>query len=128
MRIALAQMNSTVGDLAGNADKVISYSTEAARRGAEVVVFPELALNGYPPRDLVEKASFVERTGVELERIAAQTAALDVSIIVGYVGDAGVSAGKRVTNSAALIERGRLVFRQDKMLLPTYDVFDEMRY
>ncbi len=128
MRIALAQINSTVGDLVGNADKIVAFSRKAAGLGAEVAVFPELALNGYPPRDLVEKPSFIERTGVELERLAAETAALDLSIIVGYVGEADVSAGKRVTNSAAVIERGAVVFRQNKMLLPTYDVFDEMRY
>ena len=128
MRIALAQINSTVGDLAGNADKIIAFAKKAAGLDAEVAVFPELALNGYPPRDLVEKPSFIERTGVELERLARETAALDISIVVGYVGKADVSAGKRVTNSAAVMERGRIIFRQDKMLLPTYDVFDEMRY
>ena len=128
MRIALGQINSTVGDLRRNADKIIAFSQRAADRGAEAVVFPELALNGYPPRDLVEKPSFVERTGVELERIASETATLSTSVIVGYVGEACASSGKRVTNSAAVIERGKAVFRQDKLLLPTYDVFDEARY
>jgi NAD+ synthase (glutamine-hydrolysing) len=128
MRIALAQINSTVGDLAGNADKIIAFSKKAAGLGAEVAVFSELALNGYPPRDLVEKPSFIARTSVELDRLANETAALDISIVVGYVGKADATAGKRVTNSAAVIEQGRIIFRQSKMLLPTYDVFDEMRY
>src|SRR5438270_5284799 len=128
MRIGLAQINSTVGDLSGNASKVVSFSRRAAELGADVVVFPELALNGYPPRDLVEKPSFIERTELELERLSAETSALNVSIVVGYVGRPDASAGKAVTNSAAVIEHGRVAFRQDKMLLPTYDVFDEMRY
>jgi NAD+ synthase/NAD+ synthase (glutamine-hydrolysing) len=128
MRIALAQINSTVGDLYGNASKIISYSLRAAELGADVVVFPELALNGYPPRDLVEKPSFIERTQVELDRIVAETAKLNPAIVVGYVGRAPASAGKPVTNSAAVIKAGKIAFRQDKMLLPTYDVFDEARY
>jgi NAD+ synthase/NAD+ synthase (glutamine-hydrolysing) len=128
MRIALGQINSTVGDLSGNADKIVSYSRRAAELGANVVVFPELALNGYPPRDLVEKPSFVERTQIELDRLTAETAALDLAIVLGYVGRADASAGKPVTNSAAVIRNGRIGFRQDKMLLPTYDVFDEARY
>jgi NAD+ synthase/NAD+ synthase (glutamine-hydrolysing) len=128
MRIALAQINSTVGDLSGNADKIVSFSRRAADMGADVVVFPELALNGYPPRDLVEKPSFMERTEIELDRLTGETAALDTAIVVGYVGRADASAGKAVTNSAAVIKSGRIGFRQDKMLLPTYDVFDEARY
>src|SRR6516165_3932135 len=121
MRIALAQINSTVGDLSGNADKIVSFSRRAADMGADVVVFPELALNGYPPRDLVEKPSFMERTEIELDRLTGETAALDTAIVVGYVGRADASAGKAVTNSAAVIKSGRIGFRQDKMLLPTYD-------
>ena len=70
MRIALAQINPTVGDLAGNADRIARAAREAAARGAEVVVFPELSITGYPPRDLVEKPSFLERSERELERLA----------------------------------------------------------
>src|SRR6476660_9463115 len=128
MRIALGQLNTTVGDLRGNADRMIRVARDAVSRNAEVVVFPELSLNGYPPRDLVEKPSFVERTQVELDRLAAETAALDISVICGYVGRASSSAGKQITNSAAVLHKGRLTFRQNKMLLPTYDVFDEARW
>jgi len=128
MRVALGQIDTTVGDLRGNADKIIAWTRRAAERKADVVVFPELAINGYPPRDLVEKVSFVERTQCELRRIAAETSALGISVIAGYVGEAEASAGKRVTNSAAVIESGEIKFRQSKMLLPTYDVFDEARY
>jgi len=128
MRIALGQINSTVGDLRGNVDRMVSVSREALSRGAEVIVFPELSLTGYPPRDLVEKDSFLERTQEELARLTAETANLDAVIICGYVGRAEGDTGKRATNSAALIERGSVIFRQHKMLLPTYDVFDEARW
>jgi NAD+ synthase/NAD+ synthase (glutamine-hydrolysing) len=128
MRIALGQLNTTVGDLSGNVKRMVSASREAVRRGAEVIVFPELSLTGYPPRDLVEKDSFLERTQEELHRLTVETADLDVVIVCGYVGRAESETGKRATNSAALIERGNIVFRQQKMLLPTYDVFDEARW
>src|SRR4051794_36570846 len=128
MRIALGQLNTTVGDLRGNADRMIRAARDAVSSGAEVVVFPELSLNGYPPWDLVEKESFLERTEQELDRLTAETADLDAVIVAGYVGRAKSETGKKATNSAALIERGSVIFRQNKMLLPTYDVFDEARW
>jgi NAD+ synthase (glutamine-hydrolysing) len=128
MRIALAQINPTIGDLSGNAARVTNAAREAAGRGAEVVVFPELAITGYPPRDLVEKPSFVERSEAQLEQLASETAGLDVSIVCGYVARSQSNVGKRALNSAAVIDRGQIVFRQSKMLLPNYDVFDEARY
>ena len=128
MRVALGQINTTVGGLAGNTDLMVRVTRRAAEGGARLVVFPELSLTGYPPRDLVEKPSFIERSERELERLAAETAALDIALICGYVGRSEAQAGKRATNSAAVIERGRIVFRQNKALLPTYDVFDEARY
>jgi NAD+ synthase/NAD+ synthase (glutamine-hydrolysing) len=128
MRIALAQLNPTVGDLAGNVDRMVRASCEAAARGAEAVVFPELSLTGYPPRDLVEKPSFIERSESELDRLARETAGLGLSVICGYVGHSESETGKRAMNRAALIESGEIVFRQSKMLLPNYDVFDEARY
>jgi NAD+ synthase/NAD+ synthase (glutamine-hydrolysing) len=128
MRIALGQINTTVGDLGGNADLIVRTARAAAEGGARLVVFPELSLTGYPPRDLVEKPSFLERTQQHLARLAAETAHLDIALICGYVGRSEVPAGKRATNSAAVVERGRVVFQQNKALLPTYDVFDETRY
>jgi NAD+ synthase (glutamine-hydrolysing) len=128
MRIALGQINTTVGDLAGNTGLMIARAREAAARGAQMVVFPELSITGYPPRDLVEKPSFLDRTEEQLQRLAAETAGLDIAIIAGYVGRSNSATGKRATNSAALVERGRIVFTQTKSLLPTYDVFDEARY
>lgn len=128
MRIALGQINTTVGDLAGNAARMTRMAGEAAAAGARMIVFPELSVTGYPPRDLVEKASFRERSEEWVERIAAETAGLPVALVVGYVGRSDSPLGKRATNSAAVLERGTVVFRQSKMLLPTYDVFDEARY
>ncbi len=128
MRVALAQINPTVGDFPGNVDRLTRAVREASARGAEVVVFPELALTGYPPRDLVEKPSFLDRSEQELADFAKGIADLDVTTICGYVGRSEEKVGKRALNSAAVVERGQIVFRQHKMLLPTYDVFDEARY
>jgi NAD+ synthase/NAD+ synthase (glutamine-hydrolysing) len=128
MRIALAQINNTVGDLEANAAKILDFSRRAERSGAEVVAFPELALTGYPPRDLVEKYSFLDRTAEALDRIARESAALDIALIIGYAASAPESLAIRAQNAAAVIDKGKIVFRQCKMLLPTYDVFDEARY
>src|SRR5579883_2378903 len=128
MRIALGQINSTVGDLRGNVDLMVRYARQAAERGADLIAFPELSLTGYPPRDLVEKESFLAQTEEQLQRLAAETAGLDIALFCGYVGRAHADTGKRATNSAAVIEKGQILCRQDKMLLPTYDVFDEARY
>lgn len=128
MRIALAQVNTTVGDLEGNVNRMIEAAGRACAAGAELVVFPELSITGYPPWDLVEKPSFLQRTEEQLQRMAAATASLPAAVICGYVGRSNSRTGKAATNSAALLEGGRLAFRQDKMLLPTYDVFDEARY
>ncbi len=128
MRVALAQINPTVGDFPGNTAKIVAAARESARRGAQVAVFPELCLTGYPPRDLVEKPSFIERSESQLRELARDTADLDLSIVTGYVGRSEAETGKRALNSAAVLERGQIVFRQTKMLLPNYDVFDEARY
>lgn len=128
MKIALAQTNSTVGDLCGNSAKMLAFSQRAAEAGAQAVVFPELSLTGYPPRDLLEKESFLDRTEQHLERLAADAAPLDVRLIVGTVTRTGSPSGHPIYNSAAVLHGGEIVFRQHKMLLPTYDVFDEARY
>ena len=128
MRLALAQINPVVGDLSGNGARIAAAAREAASRGAEVAVFPELSITGYPPRDLVEKPTFVERSTEHLERLASATATLPVALIAGYVGPSASHTGKRATNSAAVLVGGDILFRQTKMLLPTYDVFDEARY
>src|SRR6202167_3289897 len=100
MRIALGQINPTVGDLSGNVALMVRFAREAAARNAELIVFPELSITGYPPRDLVEKPSFVERSEAALLRLAEQTKDLPLAVVAGYVGRSHESTGKRATNSA----------------------------
>ncbi len=128
MRVALAQINTTVGDMRGNVDRMLATSRRAADSGATVVVFPELAVTGYPPRDLVEKPAFVARAEEALQRFAAESADIPAHLIAGAILPSHSETGKRVLNVAAVVHRGAVVFRQVKMLLPTYDVFDEGRY
>jgi NAD+ synthase (glutamine-hydrolysing) len=128
MKIALAQTNTTVGDLCGNTQKILSFAQRAGASGAEVVVFPELTLTGYPPRDLLEKQSFLDGVEKHLEQLAADAADLGVALIVGTVTRRSESSGRPIYNTAAVVQGGRVVFRQHKMLLPSYDVFDETRY
>src|SRR5690242_17570948 len=125
MKIALAQFNPIVGDFEGNARKIREISSAAKRGGADLAVFSELCLCGYPPQDLIERPVFEERNRVELARLAAEVA---IPSLVGYVGKAQDDTGKPVANCAALISGGKILFEQRKMLLPTYDVFDETRY
>lgn len=128
MRVALGQCNTTVGDLPGNVARMVTMAQEASSRGAELIIFPELSLTGYPPLDLVEKPSFLQQNQEHLEQLMEQTASLPIALLCGYVGRSSLQLGKQATNSAALLQGGKLLFRQDKMLLPTYDVFDESRY
>ena len=128
MKIALAQTNSTVGDLDGNANLILSFASRARALGAEAAVFPELTLTGYPPRDLLEKQNFLDQTEQQLERVAAESANLGITIICGTVTRTGSSSGNPIYNTAAVLAGGKVVFRQNKMLLPSYDVFDETRY
>lgn len=125
MKIALGQINPTVGDFAGNSSKIVDFSRRAQGAGAGLILFPELSVCGYPPRDLVERPSFVARNRETVERIAAEVPG--IAIICGLVTPAHSEAGKSVMNSAALLREGKIAFLQSKMLLPTYDVFDEMR-
>ena len=125
MRIALAQINPTVGDFQGNSAKIIDYSLRAKSAGVELVLFPELSVCGYPPRDLVDRPWFVERNRETAEEIARRT--VGISVICGIVTPASATTGKRVMNSAALLRDGKIAAIQSKRLLPTYDVFDELR-
>ncbi|HEX4275566.1 MAG TPA: NAD+ synthase [Bryobacteraceae bacterium] len=127
MRIALGQINPTVGDLAGNLALMLRFAKDAAAKKADLIVFPELSITGYPPRDLVEKPSFIERSEKAVEQLAEAARDLPISIIAGYVGRSHKPTGKQATNSAAIIRDGRILMRQTKILLPTYDVFDEAR-
>ena len=125
VKIALGQINPTVGDFFGNAAKIIDYARQARGAGAGLILFPELSICGYPPRDLVERTSFVRQNRESAERIAAETAG--IAVICGMVTPADSDTGKSVRNSAVLLMDGKIAFTQSKMLLPTYDVFDEMR-
>ena len=125
VKIALGQINPTVGDFESNAARIVEFARRAREGGAELVVFSELCVCGYPPRDLVEKRSFVEANCRAASQIAESTRG--VAVIVGLVTPAQSETGKSVMNSAALLRDGRMEFLQSKMLLPTYDVFDEMR-
>jgi len=125
VKIALGQINPTVGDFAGNAAKIIDFAQAAKSQGAGLILFPELSVCGYPPRDLVERASFVAHNHEAAEHIAAETRGM--AVICGLVTPAHADTGKSVMNSAALLMEGSIKFVQSKMLLPTYDVFDEMR-
>ena len=127
MKIALGQINPTIGDLCGNVAKMVEFTREAAGFKADLIVFPELSITGYPPRDLVEKPSFVTRSEEALEQLARKTADLPVGIVAGYVGASKSTIGKHAANRAALVQSGEIRFRQTKTLLPTYDVFDEGR-
>jgi len=114
-----------VGDFSGNAAKIIGFAGQARAAGAHLILFPELSVCGYPPRDLVERPSFVARNRETAKQIAAQTRG--IAVICGLVTSADAETGKAVMNSAALLQDGGIAFVQSKMLLPTYDVFDEMR-
>ena len=128
MKIALAQINPTVGDFAGNTRKILEFSQRAG--AVDLVLFPELSISGYWPADLLEKRSFVDRAAAALTEIQAWTAvpgrpALLVGTVLAAEPD---NEGKQVRNVAALLEGGRLAHLQQKTLLPFYDVFDEQRY
>jgi NAD+ synthase (glutamine-hydrolysing) len=125
VKIALGQINPTVGDFSGNAARIIHFAQQARTGGAGLILFPELSVCGYPPRDLVERPWFVARNREMAERIAAET--IGIAVICGLVTPAQAETGKSVMNSAALLRDGAIAFVQSKMLLPTYDVFDEMR-
>src|SRR2546423_257322 len=125
MKIALAQFNPTIGDFAGNSARILSLAAQAQSRGAKLAVFSELCLCGYLPMDLLERPAFIDRNLKELKALAGK---LPLPAIVGFAGRVKNGSGKSIANKAALICGGRVVFEQSKMLLPTYDVFDESRY
>ena len=125
MKVALGQINPTVGDFSGNAAKIVEFSRRAQAAGAGLILFPELSICGYPPRDLVERPSFVAKNEETAAEIARQTSG--IAVICGLVTPAQAQTGKSAMNSAGLLRDGKIAFVQSKVLLPTYDVFDEMR-
>ena len=126
MRIAVAQINTTIGDLEGNESSIAAAYRRGVEAGAAVVVTPELATTGYPPRDLLLRPRFVELNLAVLDRLATLTG--ETALLVGYVGRNPVQPGRETTNAVAWLQHGRVVTTRTKTLLPTYDVFDEDRY
>lgn len=121
LRIALAQINCTVGDLGGNTAKIINYIESGKKAGADIVVFPELAITGYPPEDLLLKPSFLEGNLRALNQII--DASKDITVICGFV-----DVDDDIYNAAAVIHNGKLAGVNRKVFLPNYGVFDELRY
>jgi NAD+ synthetase len=128
VKIALAQINPTVGDFIGNLEKIVAASRRAAAEGARLTVFSELAICGYPPADFLEKPSFLVRCRAAVEELAAATAELSTAVVAGVALPAEPGTGKPAVNAAVLLDGGHLKLEQHKRLLPFYDVFDEQRY
>lgn len=130
MKIAIAQLNPTIGDLQGNADKILKAADRAATEGVRLLLTPELSLCGYPPRDLLLDPNFVATMATQLVELASNLPE-GVAVLVGTVepnAKAISTGGKPIFNSVALIEKGNILKIFHKRLLPTYDVFDEDRY
>jgi len=128
VKIALAQINPTVGDFSGNLDRIAAASRRAAALGARLTVFSELAVCGYPPADFLEKPSFLARCRTAVDELAVATRELPTAVLAGVALPAEAETGKPAVNAAVLLDRGRLLLEQHKRLLPFYDVFDEQRY
>ena len=126
MKIALAQINPTVGDFRKNTEKICSFIDHAKSQGADLVIFPELAVTGYPPKDFLDIPAFVDENLKFLGKIARSVSG--ISVIVGFVDRSKRPQGKLVHNAAAFIQDQKIVSVHHKSLLPTYDVFDECRY
>jgi NAD+ synthase (glutamine-hydrolysing) len=123
LRLALAQINPTVGDLSGNADKIISYVKKAKKDKSDIVVFPELSLTGYPPEDLILKPQFIADNLSGIKRISRSVSG--ITAVIGFI-DRGKD--NEIYNAAAVISEGRIIDIYHKIFLPNYGVFDEMRY
>jgi NAD+ synthase (glutamine-hydrolysing) len=127
MRVAIGQINSTIGDFSGNGEKILQFARKARdEQGADLVLFPEMAICGYPPMDLLDQDIFTELNQRTL-RVLQRELPRDIAVGVGYVGRNPYAGGKALVNVYGIIREGKLAFEQIKTLLPTYDVFDEAR-
>lgn len=126
MKIFIAQINTTIGDFDRNSDKMVEALHEAEHKGADICVFPEMAVCGYPPRDLLEKPSFIEGAMRALDLVAVETKGC--AAVVGSIAQNENEMGRPLCNSAYILHNGEVAFVQHKTLLPEYDVFDEARY
>lgn len=127
MKVTVAQLNPTVGDIKGNFQKIIGVLTEYGNN-TDLLVFSELFLTGYPPQDLLERTWFINKVNQALEELAQESSKYKAGIIVGAPIPTGKENGKGLANSVVLIHKGSIIFAQGKSLLPTYDVFDEARH
>ena len=129
MKITIGQINPIVGDIQGNLEKIVSILSSTSKDKPDLVVFPELALVGYPPKDLLEREWFIQKTKTSLQKLAKiSNNYMDIGILLGAPLLTGKDTGKSLYNSAILIYQGKILATQHKSLLPTYDVFDESRY
>ena len=126
MKIALAQINVIIGDFEANTRKILDYIARAKNQGTDIVIFPELATTGYPPRDFLEFTDFIEKAEKSIEQIKQATD--DIAVVIGTPTRNPVIEGKDLYNSAVFLYQGKEIYRQHKTLLPTYDIFDEARY
>jgi NAD+ synthetase len=128
VKIALAQIDPTIGDFTGNLARIVAVSRRAAEFGARLTVFSELSICGYPPADFLEKPSFLARCRAAVDELAAATRELPTAVLAGVALPAENGSGKPAVNAAVLLDRGNVLLEQHKRLLPFYDVFDEQRY
>ena len=130
VRLGLAQINCTVGDLEGNSEKIISYIQKGREKGVDIISFPEMSITGYPPDDLLLKPGFIHDNMQALDLIARQCT--DITAIVGFADAADPGSGETkdrlAYNAAALIHNGKIKVVSHKIILPNYGVFDERRY
>ncbi|HDN59116.1 MAG TPA: NAD+ synthase [Candidatus Marinimicrobia bacterium] len=123
LKIGIAQINPTIGDLEGNAKKISDYICKSKKKGVDLLIFPEMVITGYPPQDLLFNRTFIEKNIETLERISRQVEN-DMHVIIGFVD----RIDGELYNGAAVLNNGRIICKRYKTLLPNYDVFDEVRY
>jgi len=126
MVIAIGQLNTTVGDMEGNVGKMLEFAHQARGQGTSLILFPEMAICGYPPRDLVQVSGFAEDNRHWLMQLARRLPK-GLTAVAGFVARSSSKAGKPFANAAAVVRDGKVIYEQAKVLLPTYDVFDELR-
>ncbi len=126
MKFALGQINPTLGDIVGNTEKICNFVQQGTANGADIIVFPELSITGYPPQDLLDSASLIEKNISAVQKIAQLTS--KAAVVVGFIDNNPNPHGKRFFNAAALLRNGRWEATYHKALLPSYDVFDDERF
>ena len=126
MKIALAQINPTIGDFDNNTEKIVAATQKAINLSCDLVVFSELAISGYPPRDLLEKRDFIKSNLACLQKLV--NSIKGIGVICGFIDENPAKKGNRLFNSAAIFNEGQILHKAHKKLLPAYDVFDESRY